>query len=61
MVRALPPVAPVLEVVVRELAGTETEVDLNPEELEATVKDAVKNAIREVVAGAVEQAAKEVQ
>ncbi len=41
--RELPPVAPVLEVVVRELAGPETEVDINAKELEATVKDAVRN------------------
>jgi cardiolipin synthase A/B len=52
----MPPVAPVLEVVVRELAGPKTEVDINPEELEATVRDAVKNAIQEVVASAVKDA-----
>lgn len=54
--RILPPVAPVLEVVVRELAGPETEVDVDPEQLEATVKDAVKNAIQEAVANAVKEA-----
>jgi phosphatidylserine/phosphatidylglycerophosphate/cardiolipin synthase-like enzyme len=53
----LPPVAPVLEVVVRELAGPKTEVDIDAEELEATVKDAVKTAIQEAVANAVKQAA----
>ena len=52
----LPPVAPVLEVVVRELAGPKTEVDVDPEELEATVKDAVKDAIQEAVASAVKAA-----
>ena len=58
VVRQLPPVAPVLEVVVRELAGPETEVDINPKELQATVKTAVRNAIQEAVAVAVEQATK---
>lgn len=55
--KTMPAVAPVLEVVVRELAGPETEVAVDPEELEATVKDAVKTAIQEVVATAVEEAA----
>jgi cardiolipin synthase len=54
----LPPITPVLEVVVRELAGPENTVDVDPEELEATVKDAVKSAIKEVIADVVEQASK---
>jgi cardiolipin synthase len=57
--KQLPPVAPVVEVVVRELAGPETEVDINPEQLEATVKNAVKSAIHDVVAEAVEQASRD--
>ncbi len=61
VVKALPPVAPVLEVVVREMGGTETEVDVNPIELQAAVKDAVKSAIKEAFAVAVEHAAKEPQ
>src|SRR6185312_7066322 len=52
----MPPVAPVLEVVVRELAGTRTELAVDPDELESTVKDAVKAAIQEAVAEVVEQA-----
>ena len=56
VVRALPPVTPVLEVVVREMSGKETEVDVNAEELEATVKEAVKSAIKDAVEVAVEQA-----
>jgi hypothetical protein len=44
--------------VVRELAGPETEVDIDAKELEATVKDAVKSAIQEAVAVAVEEAVK---
>ena len=54
--KVLPPVAPVLEVVVRELGGPRTEVDIDPEELEATVKEAVKEAIQEAVATAVKDA-----
>jgi phosphatidylserine/phosphatidylglycerophosphate/cardiolipin synthase-like enzyme len=61
VIKSLPPVTPVLEVVVRELSGTQTEVDVNPEELEATVRDAVKSAIKDAVAVAVEQAAKEAE
>jgi phosphatidylserine/phosphatidylglycerophosphate/cardiolipin synthase-like enzyme len=57
----LPPVTPVLEVVVRELGGANTDVDVDPEELEATVKEAVKSAIREVVANVVEQASRNPQ
>lgn len=56
LVRELPPVAPVLEVVVRKFAGPETEVDINTEQLEATLKDTVKSAIQDVVAEAVERA-----
>lgn len=57
--KTMPAVAPVLEVVVRELAGPETEVAVDPDELESTVKDAVKAAIQEVVANAVEEAAQQ--
>jgi cardiolipin synthase len=59
VIRALPPVTPVLEVVVREMSGKETEVDVNAEELEATVKDAVKSAIKDAVEVAVAQAVKD--
>jgi phosphatidylserine/phosphatidylglycerophosphate/cardiolipin synthase-like enzyme len=54
--KTLPPVGPVLEVVVREMAGSETGVSVDTEALEASVKDAVKTAIQEAVATAVEQA-----
>jgi phosphatidylserine/phosphatidylglycerophosphate/cardiolipin synthase-like enzyme len=59
VVKIMPPVAPVLEVVVRELAGPKTQVDVNAEELEATVRQAVKSAIQEVVATAVEEASRD--
>jgi cardiolipin synthase len=58
-VKDFPPVTPFLEVVVREMAGPKIDVDVNPEELEATVKEAVKNAIKDAVADAVEQATPE--
>jgi cardiolipin synthase len=61
MARDLPPITPVLEVVVQEMAGGRTGIDVNPAELEATVKDAVKNAIKEVVAEAVEMAVPDVE
>ena len=50
----LPPVAPVLEVVVKELVGNGTKVELDPKEVEETVKDAVKEAVREAVRDVVE-------
>jgi hypothetical protein len=58
VVKVMPPVTPVLEVVVRELAGADTEVDIDSDELEATVREAVKSAIQDAVAGAVEEASK---
>jgi phosphatidylserine/phosphatidylglycerophosphate/cardiolipin synthase-like enzyme len=59
--KELPPVAPILEVIVREVAGPETEMDINSKELESTVKDAVKGAIQEVVTAAVVAASKEAE
>ena len=59
VVDELPPVTPVVEVVVREMAGPKTDLAVNPVELEATVKDAVKHAVKEAVADAVEQATPE--
>ena len=61
VVSALPPVAPVLEVMVEELSGSKTQIEIDPGELEATVKDAVKSAIQDAVASAVEQASKEAE
>ncbi|HLJ50402.1 MAG TPA: phospholipase D-like domain-containing protein [Bryobacteraceae bacterium] len=45
----LPPVTPVLQVIVRELGGDTAKLDLDPKEVEETVKDAVKEAVRDVV------------
>lgn len=53
--KGLPPVAPVVEVTVKEMGGAQMDVQLNTEELEETVKDAVKSAVKEVVKDAVEE------
>ncbi len=50
----LPPVSPVLQVVVRELGGDTAKLDLDPKEVEETVKNAVKEAVRDVVRDVVE-------
>ncbi len=50
------PVAPVLEDLIKEVAGKKTAVDLNAEEVEESVKDAVKEAVRDVVRDVVEDA-----
>jgi len=55
VVRELPPVAPVLTGAVKELVGTQTGVGLDPEEVEAVVKDAVKAAVQEAVSEVVEE------
>jgi cardiolipin synthase A/B len=56
MARGLGPVTPVVEMTVKEVAGVETEVNLNSVEVENTVKDAVKKAVREAVKDLVEEA-----
>jgi cardiolipin synthase len=59
VVKDFPPVTPFLEVVVRELAGPKIDVEVNQEELEATVKEAVRNVIKDAVSDAIEQATSE--
>jgi phosphatidylserine/phosphatidylglycerophosphate/cardiolipin synthase-like enzyme len=54
----LPPVSPVLKQAVEEVVGNEAKVELNPGEIEETVKKAVRDAVREVVEDAVENAVK---
>jgi cardiolipin synthase len=56
MARGLGPVAPVVEMTVKELAGAEAEFTLDSEEVETTVKDAVKKAVKEAVKDLVEEA-----
>lgn len=53
--KALPPVGPTLEIAVREVVGREIEIPLNGDELEATVRDAVVQAVKEVVRDAVQE------
>jgi cardiolipin synthase len=53
----LGPVAPVVEVTVREMVGTDTDLELDKEELEESVKDAVKEAVSQVVRDAVQEIA----
>ena len=57
VVRSMPAVTPMVEVVMREMIGNRTEVDVDTEGLETTVRDAVKSAVKEAVALAVEHAA----
>ena len=59
VIKTLPPVAPTLEIAVREMVGHEIEIPLNGEELEATVKDAVVQAVKEVVRDAVQDIVEE--
>jgi phosphatidylserine/phosphatidylglycerophosphate/cardiolipin synthase-like enzyme len=53
----LPPVQPVLELTVRELAGGAPDGLMNHPEMEETVKQAVKDAVKQVVRDFVEEAA----
>jgi cardiolipin synthase len=56
MASGLGPVAPVLEMTVKEVAGAGTQVNLNSALVEDTVKDAVKKAVKEAVKDLVEEA-----
>jgi cardiolipin synthase len=57
----LPPVAPLLEVTIKEIVGDKAEFALDTEEVEETVRDAVKEAVREAVKDVVEEAAHAVE
>jgi cardiolipin synthase len=54
--RDLSPVTPVLEGVIKEVAGNGQNLALDPEEVEETVKDAVKDAVKQVVEQIVDEA-----
>jgi phosphatidylserine/phosphatidylglycerophosphate/cardiolipin synthase-like enzyme len=54
--RELPPVAPVLNIAVREMVGAAAGVEFDADEVEEIVKDAVKEVVKEVVKDAVEEA-----
>jgi phosphatidylserine/phosphatidylglycerophosphate/cardiolipin synthase-like enzyme len=57
LAKDLPPVTPVLNGAVKEIVGQAAELD--PEEVEAFVKDAVKAAVKEAVNDIVEEAVEE--
>jgi len=54
--KELPPVAPLVDGAVQELAGELSEMDLVPAEVQQMVKGAVKEAVREVVKDVLEEA-----
>lgn len=54
--KELPPLAPVLDVAVKELVGPEADLELDPKEVEEMVKGAVKQVVKEVVKEVVEEA-----
>jgi cardiolipin synthase len=56
IVEELPPVKPVFELTVRELSGSAPDASLNHPEMEETVKQAVNDAVRQVVHDFVEEA-----
>ena len=56
--KELPPVAEVLDLVVKEVAGDQIEMPLNPDQLQDTVTQAVKRAVKEAVREAVTDATK---
>jgi phosphatidylserine/phosphatidylglycerophosphate/cardiolipin synthase-like enzyme len=53
--KELPPVAPLLDGVVKEVVGENREVEIDPKEVEEIVKRTVKEAVKEVVRGVVEE------
>jgi cardiolipin synthase A/B len=55
--KEFPPMTPVLEQAVKEVIGNRTDVDLDPIEIEESIKDAVKEALKEIVKDVVEEAA----
>ena len=56
VVEDMAPVKPVFELTLRELSGSAPDANLNHAEMEATVKRAVKDAVRQVVHNFVEEA-----
>ena len=53
MTKELPPVAEVLDIALKEVAGDSVEVPLNTDQSQETVTDAVKRAVKEAVREAV--------
>jgi cardiolipin synthase len=59
--KELPPVAPVLEVTIKEIVGDKAELAIDTKEVEEAVRDAVKEAVKEAVKDVVEEAAHAVE
>ena len=55
LTKEMPPVAEVLDLVVKEVAGDSMEVPLNADQLQDTVTDALKRAVKEAVRDAVHE------
>jgi cardiolipin synthase len=55
LTKEMPPVAEVLDLVVKEVAGDSLEVPLNAEQLQDTVTDALKRAVKEAVRDAIHE------
>ena len=53
--RELPPIAPILEEAVKKVVGDDPEIELDPDEVEDTVRAALKEAVKEVVRDAVQE------
>ena len=53
--RDMPPVAPLVDGAVKELVGSNGDIELNQKEVEEIVKGAVKDAVKEVVRDVVEE------
>jgi D-aminopeptidase len=49
------PVAPVVEVIVKEMVGEKAQGDIDHQQVEDAIKEAVKDAIRDVVEVVVEK------
>jgi phosphatidylserine/phosphatidylglycerophosphate/cardiolipin synthase-like enzyme len=47
--RELPPVGPVMEKVLKEVASGDSEIEIDPKELQSAVRDAVRDSVKEVV------------
>ncbi len=56
LVKELPPIAPVVDVVLKETVPGNDGIDLNKDELQENVAEAVKDAVKDAVRSVVEQA-----
>ncbi len=57
--KELPPVVPILERAVKKVTGSETELILDPEQVEESARGAIKDAVKEVVKDLVDEAVAE--